>query len=580
MKGNLTHSAQDIAALLPLLDEQTADSLESESLDFKECGNEKKLRELAQKMAVCFANTMGGTVVFGVCNSVVGRGRAVVGIDFAPDLDAIRAGLYDSIDPKLPVQFEWILDGARRLLLMHVQSINPPYTTTDGRGWMRIGKECKPLTGSLRHQVHERAGLADPTREFVPVSDPIAGISPAALELLRREMREAGVPEDQITRPDRELCTKLGMIRDGRLTLGGLLVVGREELLAEHAPNHEWKYSRMRSDVELDTLPVTGRESLLIALDKLKLVLAQQNPITTLESDFFHTEFPRYPVLALREALLNAFVHRDYTIPGMVFIRHWNDRVEINSPGSFVGGVTPNNILHHPPVTRNRYLVETILTATRLVNRQNMGVPRIFRSLLEEGKEPPRFDEVGQAVRLTFPGQEVDQAFRRLIRFLVESQGAHLDADTLLLLHFFRRRQEAELAEIREAYPYNDRQLIEKLAVLEHTLLAIEHSGSGDNRVFRLSRRTATILAQGTTDELTRRIDREAMKSRIVSLLRDRPLRNKDVRAFTDLTRKQVTALLSELEGEGYIRREGWGAGTLWHIRHRPGNGQMDAFSG
>lgn len=565
----MTHSTQDIFALLSLLDEQTADSLETETLDFKECPTETKLKELALRMAVCFGNSLGGTVVFGIRNKAIGRQKAVVGIDFAPDLDAIRGSLYDSIDPKLPVQFEWLLDEARRLLLMHVPSINPPYTTTDGQGWMRIGKDCKPLTGSLRHQVHERAGLADPTREFVPLSDPMAGISPAALELLRREMREAGAPDDQTTRPDRELCVKLGMIRDGRLTLGGLVVAGREELLAEHAPNHEWKYSRMRSDVELDTLPVTGRESILVALDKLKLVLAQQNPITTLESDFFHTEFPRYPVLALREALLNAFVHRDYTIPGMVFIRHWNDRVEINSPGGFVGGVTPQNILHHPPVTRNRYLVDTILTATRLVNRQNMGVPRIFKSLLEEGKEPPRFEEVGQTVRLTFPGQEVDQAFRRLIRFVVETQEARLDADTLLLLHFFRRRQEAEWTEIREAYPYNDRQLREKLAFLENDVLAIEHSGSGDTRIYRLSRRAAAILAQGTTDELTRRFDKEAMKSRILALLRDRPLRNKEVRAFTDLDRQQVTAIMQELAQEGLVRLDGFGVGARWYLVNR-----------
>jgi len=86
---------------------------------------------------------------------------------------------------------------------------------------------------------------------------------------------------------------------------------------------------------------------------------------------------------------MNAFTHRDYSIPGMVFIRNYHERFEINNPGGFVGGVTPANILRHQPVTRSRYLVETVLLATRLVNRQNLGVPRIFRALLEEEKEPP-----------------------------------------------------------------------------------------------------------------------------------------------------------------------------------------------
>lgn len=181
--------------------------------------------------------------------------RAVVGIDFAPDLDAIKAQLYDAIDPKLPVQFEWMLDGPKRLLLMHVLATTPPYTTTNGRGWVRIGKDCKPLTGSLLQQVRESAGLTDPTRQPISIDNPIQELSPAALELLRREMRDAGAPADLLGYDDLDLCQRLGIVREGRLTLGGLLVAGREETIAEYVPHHEWKYSQMRSDTDYETAP-------------------------------------------------------------------------------------------------------------------------------------------------------------------------------------------------------------------------------------------------------------------------------------------------------------------------------------
>lgn len=561
----MLHLPDEIGTLLPLLDEQTAEELESETLDFKECPSEEKLKELSREMAVCFGNTAGGTVVFGVADRVLGRERAVIGINFAPDLDAIKAFLYDAIDPKLPVQFEWLLDGSKRLLLMHVLPATPPYTTTSGRGWVRIGKDCKPLTGSLLQQVRESAGLTDPTRQPIALDTPLSGLSPAALEVLRREMRDVGAPADLLGYGDLELCQRLGIIRHDRLTLGGLLVAGREEVIAEQAPHHEWKYSRMRSDTDYEVAPVGGHECILLALEKIRLLVGQQNPVTTIPSGFFHAEFPQYPVIALREALLNAFAHRDYTIPGMVFIRHWRDRVEINSPGGFVGGVTPRNILHHPPATRNRYLVETILLATRLVNRNNLGVPRIFRALLEEGKEPPIFDEIGQTVRVTFPGQEVDQAFTALLRLLIDTQRANLDVDTLLLLHFFHRRREATWSEIQEAYPYNDRQLKEKLAAMEHHLWVIGHSGGGQGAVYRLSRRATAILGAGTAYDLTRRLDKEAIKVRILTLLKDRPLRNQEVRAFTDLGRTQVTTLLKELESDGQVHLEGRGPGARWH---------------
>lgn len=562
----MRYTAQEIRDLLPLLDDGVAETLENESLDFKECPNEAKLRELIEKCSICLANAKGGTIVFGVKENIIGQANAVIGLDFAPDLERIKATTYDATDPKLPIEFEWLDIDVRRLLLMHVTSSRPPYTTTSGHGWVRIGRDCKPLTGSLMNYVRESAGLADQTSRTLPLPDPLGGLSPAAVEILRREMEMAGAPDELLRYADRELCTRLGIIRDGRLTLGGLLVAGREEIIAEFAPNHEWKYSRMRNDTEYEAVPASGRECILIGLDRLMLLLGQQNPIITVPSGLYHAEFPQYPTIALREALLNAFAHRDYNIPGMVFIRHWRDGIEINSPGGFVGGVTPQNILHHAPVTRNRYLVETILLATRLVNRNNLGVPRMFRALLEEGKEPPFFEDAGETVRVTFPGQTADQPFKDLLDYVTKEQHAELDVDTLLLLHFFHRRHEAHMEDVCEAYPYNERLLKEKLAFIENRLFMIEHSGSGSHATYRLTRQAMMLLQGRDAYHRTRRLDSEAIKVRVLSALRDQPLRNADIRAFTDLDRQQVYRLMRELEDEGLISQHGRGQNALWYL--------------
>lgn len=52
----MAHTPEKILSLLPLLDEQIADDLETETLDFKECPNEAKLRELAKEIAICLRN--------------------------------------------------------------------------------------------------------------------------------------------------------------------------------------------------------------------------------------------------------------------------------------------------------------------------------------------------------------------------------------------------------------------------------------------------------------------------------------------------------------------------------------------
>ncbi len=565
----MVYTKGQITALLPSLETQRAQDLENETLDFKECATGEKLRELTRDMAICLGNASGGTVVFGVREKVIGCDQAISGIEFGPDMDALNASLYDSIDPKLTVQFEWLEFRSRRLLLMHVYPSTPPYTTTSGKGWVRVGKDCKPLTGSLLRQLRDKTGLNDPTSGVVPLDDLTKTLSSAALEILRRELKAMRVPSDLMDCSDFDLCSKLGIFKNGKLTFGGLVTAGSDDVIATYAPHHEWKYSRMRSDTEYETPPVSGRECILVALDKIMLLLGQQNPVTTVPSGLFHAEFPQYPIIALREALLNAFAHRDYSVPGMVFLRHFHDRFEINSPGGFVGGVTPANILHHPPVTRNRYLVDQILLSTRLVNRHNLGVPRIFRALLEEGKEPPVFEEIGQTVRVTFPGQKVDQAFKALLLFLNAQQGASLDVDDLLLLHFFRRRHEAHWQDLLKAYPYDERRLREKLASLENDLFMIEHSGGGRGTVYRLSRRAAAILNKGAAYDITRRLDKEAIKVRILTLLKDQSLTNTDIRAFTDLERQQVTALLKELEKDGLITVRGHGAGARWRLRKK-----------
>jgi len=146
-------------------------------------------------------------------------------------------------------------------------------------------------------------------------------------------------------------------------------------------------------------------------------------------------------------------------------------------------------------------------------------------------------------------------------------QGAFLDVDDLLLLHFFRRRHKAHWNEVRDAYPYDDSRPKERLASLETNLHMLEYSGTGRGTIYRLSRRAAAILSEGVTYDMTRRLDKEAIKVRILSLLKDRPLRNADIRGFTDLGRQQAYRLLKELEADGLIYQDGHGQSALWHLK-------------
>jgi ATP-dependent DNA helicase RecG len=90
----------------------------------------------------------------------------------------------------------------------------------------------------------------------------------------------------------------------------------------------------------------------------------------------------------VREAVLNAVTHRNYLHPGEVLVRHMADQIAITSPGGFIAGITPQNILRHEPASRNRVLTEAF-EKLRLVERAGIGRRRIFETMLGYGKRSP-----------------------------------------------------------------------------------------------------------------------------------------------------------------------------------------------
>ena len=67
----------------------------------------------------------------------------------------------------------------------------------------------------------------------------------------------------------------------------------------------------------------------------------------------FKMRIPAFPIEVVREALLNAVTHRDYTDPGETLVRHTAHELVLTSPGGFLGGITPQNILRHEPIAES-----------------------------------------------------------------------------------------------------------------------------------------------------------------------------------------------------------------------------------
>jgi len=107
------------------------------------------------------------------------------------------------------------------------------------------------------------------------------------------------------------------------------------------------------------------------------------------------------PEEALREAIMNALIHRKYTIPGATKIALFEDRLEIFNPGGFPGLVSIENLGDGTTYLRNP-VVAKIARKMKLMEKIGSGIRLIFDSCKNEGIKRPRYNEDGDFVKLTF----------------------------------------------------------------------------------------------------------------------------------------------------------------------------------
>ena len=403
------------------------------------------------------------------------------------------------------------------------------------------------------------------------------------VERLRRILAAKEPASSLLGLPGDDMLEKLGaLVRDGslRLTVAGLLLVGKEEPLRRNLPGYEAVYLHMKSDTEYDKR-VDSAKPLLALLEQFTQAIEPYNRIFTLKQGLFHFEIPDYPDEVYREGLLNAFVHRDYNVTGPVYVRHFPDRLEVSNPGGFFGDVNPGNILGHEPVSRNRRLAE-MLQKIRLVERAGMGVKRMYHILLSYGKEPPSYEAGTDYVRVTLrsgradtePGgkeeQGMDETFARFV--VARSQeGRELTLHDLLVLSFLKRNREIDLSEAERILQRGENEARETLSSMVLRGL-LEPFGQKKGRVYRLSKAVYIQLRKSVSYSLFRRAEAAFAETAIMGYLEDLPgpddkrfITNEIVRTLLRVSPAQAGYLLSGLVKKKRLVLRGWGRAARYY---------------
>ena len=316
----------------------------------------------------------------------------------------------------------------------------------------------------------------------------LADIDPLELERLRRIVLAYNGDKALLELDDRELLKALGFTREqnGTIypTIAGILMVGKVSSIEKFVPTGissfqvlEGTSVRVNEDYRLP---------ILAAIEKIVAHTEVWNPEQELEMGLFRMPAPEFDKRALREAIVNAFCHRDYSIMGRVRVAISDEGLTIANPGGFIEGVTIQNLLTAEPHGRNQLLADA-LKRVGLAEKTGRGIDRIYEGSLIYGRRLPDYsNSTPKTVSLFIPRSKPDVQLARIISDEQNRLGRPLPINTLLVLNALKEIPRSDAKQIAEAA--NLSEIIVKTVLdkaVENGL--VEPYGAGRGRNYMLS---------------------------------------------------------------------------------------------
>lgn len=448
---------------------------------------------------VCLANSEGGCVYVGVEDDgrVTGLHRSRTA-----RVEPLEALIANRTSPPLAVMCRELTQQGLRIAVVEVPKSHAIVARSDGlikRRRLRMDgrPECVPFLPTEHLSRQSDLRLTDPSAQVL-VGAALSDFDPLQRERLRAVIDRNPRSDKALLRlGDEELEGALGLtVSDGEVrqpTLTGMLMIGKTAALRRLVPTHEVLFQVLDGTQVKVNEPSSA--ALVEVVEWLDLLSRGVNTEQEFREGLFRVAVARVDTDALREAINNALVHRDYARLGPVRICWERDHLIISNPGGFVEGVTLGNLLTTEPKPRNPKLADTF-KRIGLVERTGRGVDLIYSGMLRFGRPAPDYSESRpDLIKLTISTEPADLAFVRML--LEEETRDHepLPVETLLVLTELRRARRAKAADLSRALQRTEAQsarICERLA--ERGLL--QATGSARHREYILHPKVYRALGQ------------------------------------------------------------------------------------
>ena len=354
---------------------------ETERIEFK-----RMVTDDIAKEVIAFANAEGGAIYIGVADDGTPVGLA----DFDAEYTRLTNIIRDAVLPDVTVFVHYTkMDGDWIRVDVNEGSSKPYYLKKHG---------LKPSGVYVRQGASAAPASSEKIRQMIKDSD---GDTFEALRSLEQDLTFTAA-EETFARyhvefdPSKTIALGLENPRDHQYTNLALLLSDQCKHTVKIAVFADLDNTEFRDQKEFGG-------SLFRQLDDTYQYLRLCNRTASRIEGLERVDTPDYPEEALREALLNALVHRDYSFSGSIIINVNDARIEFISLGGLMPGLSLEDIRSGISQPRNRNLAE-VFHRLRLIESYGTGIRRIFH-LYKGCPVAPEIHVTPNAFRLVLPNQ-------------------------------------------------------------------------------------------------------------------------------------------------------------------------------
>lgn len=404
---------------------------ENSAVEFKR--DDITVEQLAKEL-VAFSNLDGGMVLLGVEDD-----GAISGITRHRLEEWVMTACRDKIRPAIIPFYEVLRDVepgkdiavVRVPIGLFVQSV---WHNNRHIYYIRVGTQSREPTPEELSRLFQQRGMV--RAELRPVS----GATFNDLDMRRlkdyfgRVRNQDDIPQDDDLTGWQALLVNTELMADDGITLAATLLFGRNPsrflpqggIDAAAFPGTEKDYATVeRKKLSGPLTPLMDERGELVESGLIEqafdFVRRNTRTIATLEAGVRRRERPAYPPEAIREAVVNALIHRDYLLSATdIELSIYTDRVEVISPGRLPNGITTVRMRAGCRAARNQ-LLKDIMRDYGYLEHMGLGVPRkIVKCMIQHNGTDPVLLEEGErfTVRLLAGMPEMEQVIEQLSDFI------------------------------------------------------------------------------------------------------------------------------------------------------------------